>query len=79
MEEVLTAQRSTTVRIKTLHGKWTFLATLTHVPSTEGITPAPKPHFPPFPVKAVIGAVEDMLMAKSGDVFIEATIEHTEG
>jgi hypothetical protein len=76
MEEALSAQRSATVHIKTLHGHWTFFAKLTHVHNTEGIPPAPKPHVPPFPVKAVIGAVEDLLMARSEDAVIEASIQY---
>ncbi len=69
MKDTLRAEKTRIVHIKDLHGRWTFLAKLTYIHNSGGVPPkSPTPHFPPFPLKSVSGAVEDMLMATSGEV-----------
>jgi hypothetical protein len=80
MDEVISAERSAersaTVHIITQQGRWTFVAKLAYIHNTEGIGPPPKPHDPPFPIKAVLGAVEDMVMGRAGEkIEIKAEIE----
>jgi len=74
MKGKLNEQKSTTVHIKDVQGNWTFQATLTYRPTTQettqGVPPPPKPHFPPIPVRAVIGAVEDLLTVTSGEAIL---------
>ena len=68
MDDKLRAENSRTVQIKDVHGRWTFLAKLTYIPNTQGVPPkSPTPHFPPLPVRSMIGAVEDMLTGHTAE------------
>lgn len=59
MEEIQEAQNSATIRVKDLHGTWTFMAKLSYIHNTEGVPPkSPTPH---YPVRAILAAVEELL------------------
>jgi hypothetical protein len=68
MEEIAADEHTRTVDIKDADHRWTFHAKLTYIVNSAGVPPhSPTPHFPPIPVNAVLGAVEDLLTATSGE------------
>jgi hypothetical protein len=72
MKDTPSAQRSATVHIKDLHGRWTFLAKLTYISNMQGVPPMPKPH---FPVSTVVTAAEQMLFHSGGETGLRPEFE----